>query len=267
MGKPVNNNNLDPSLSRRLYRALTAGSDELYQVLEDPSMEVLETALKNPVFDENHLGALLKRRDLSEDLIRAVYRLPMVSESRTLKKAVAKNPCTPSNLNMTILPQMDLFELVDICHIPGISPDQKMAAERVIIQRLPLMPLGNKINLARRGTAAVVEALVKEGDPRYLEACLENPQLQEGTVFRFLNGPNSTPDGISMVARHPRWKNRLNLQLAILKNPRSPDIWGTLFTPHLSANDLNGVLATKKVSSSMKHLIQEELNRRGSRGK
>jgi hypothetical protein len=262
MDETTKKTNLDPSLSRRLYRALTAESDELFQLLEDTSMEVLETALKNPSFAENHLLALLKRHDLSEDLIRAIYRLPMVSESRSLKKAVAKNPCTPSNLNMAILPQLDLFELVDFCHIPGISPDQKMAAERVIIQRIPIMPLGNKITLARRGTATVVEALVREGDPRYLEACLENPHLQEGAVFRFLNGPNATPDGISIVARHPRWKKRLNLQLAILKNPRTPDIWGTLFAPHLSANDLKGVLATRKVSRSMKHLIEDELNRR-----
>jgi hypothetical protein len=101
--------NLDPSLSRRLYWALTAGSDELYQVLEDASMEVLETALKNPVLAENHLLALLKRRDLSEDLLRAVYRLPMVGESRELKAAVFRNRSTPTHVALALLPHLHLF--------------------------------------------------------------------------------------------------------------------------------------------------------------
>jgi hypothetical protein len=257
------NAGLDPSLSRRLYRALTAGNDELFQLLEDPSMEVLETALKNPVFGENHLLALLKRRDLSEDLLRTIYRLPMVGENHKLKVAVVRNPCTPAHVTLALLPHLQLFELVDICHIPGVTPDQKLAAERAIIQRLPTTPLGNKITLARRSTSAVVEALIKEGDPRLMEACLDNPHLKESAIFQFLNGPNATPEGISIVARHPRWKNRANLQSAILKNPKSPAVWFTLFLPSLKVNELKGVHASRQLSPAQKKQVAEEMQRRG----
>jgi len=254
---------LDPSLSRRLYRALTAGDDELFQVLEETSMEVLETALKNPVFGENHLLALLKRRDLTEDLLGTIYRLPMVGENDKLKLAVVRNPCTPAHVTLALLPYLHLFELVDICHIPGVTPDQKLAAERAIIQRLPATPLGNKITLARRSTSAVVEALIREGDPRLMEACLDNPHLKESAIFQFLNGPNATPESISMVARHPRWKNHANLQQAILKNPKSPAVWFTLFLPTLKPNDLKKVHASAQLSPAQKKRVVEELQRRG----
>jgi hypothetical protein len=255
--------NLDPSLSRRLYNALTAGDEDLFQIIEDPSMEVLGAALKNPAFDENHLLILLQRRDLSGDLIRAVYRLPMVGENRQLKVALVRNPCTPAHVTMALLPHLQLFELLDICYLACVAPDQKMAAERAIIQRLPLTPLGNKITVARRGTPSVVEALLKEGDTRFLEACLDNPRLKESAIFGFLSGPNATAEGISIVARHPRWKSRLNLQLAILKNPKTPEVWFTLFLPHLSANDVKGVLASKKINHNQKKIVREELKRRG----
>jgi hypothetical protein len=255
--------NLDEELSRRLYRALTAGKDELFRVIEDKSMEVLGAALKNPLFHENHLLAMLERRDLSEEIMKAVYRLPIVGESHELKVAIAKNPGTPSHLNLALLPQLRLFEIVAICHLPGVTPDQKMAAERAIIQRLPLTPLGNRLTLARRSTSAVVEALIREGDPRVVEVCLDNPQLKESALFRFLNGPNATAEGISAVARHPRWKNRPNLRLAILKNPRTPPVWFTLFLPHLTIGDIRGVLASKKLGPSQKRLIEEEMVRRG----
>jgi hypothetical protein len=257
------NADLDPSLSQRLYRALTAEREELFQVLEDPSMEVLQAALKNPLFDENHLLALLKRRDLSEGLLRAIHRLPMVAESHEMKVAVLHNPATPAHVVMALLPHLHLFELVNICYLPGVTPDQKFAAERAISQRIPTTPLGSKITLARRGTSAVVEALVKEGDPRLLETCLDNPRLKEAAIFQYLNGPNSTADGISVVARHPRWKNRANLQQAILKNPKTPAVWFTLFLPHFSRNDLNGVLASQRTTPAQKKLVKEELQRRG----
>jgi len=231
--------------------------------MEDPSMEVLQAALKNPQFDERHLLALLNRRDLSEELLRSVYRLPMVAESHEMKVAVVHNPGTPAHVTLALLPHLHLFELVNVCYLPGVTPDQKVAAERAICQRIPTTPLGSKITLARRGTYAVVEALVKEGDPRLMEACLDNPRLKEAAIFQFLNGPNVTPDGISAVARHPRWKNRTNLQLAILKNPKTPAIWFTLFLPHLSPGDLRGVIASQRITPAQKRLVKEELQRRG----
>ncbi|MGD0845341.1 MAG: hypothetical protein ABSA06_13380 [Geobacteraceae bacterium] len=254
---------LDPSLSQRLYRALTAEKGEIFQVVEDQSMEVLQAALKNPLFDENHLLALLKRRDLSEELLRAIYRLPMVAESHEMKVAVVHNPGTPAHVTLALLPYLHLFELVNICYLPGVTPDQKFAAERAICQRLPTTPLGSKITLARRATSAVAEALVKEGDPRLMEACLDNPRLKEAAIFQYLNGPNATPDGISAVARHPRWKSRANLQLAILKNPKTPAVWFTLFLPHLCLNDLKGVIASHRITHAQKKLVTEELHRRG----
>ena len=155
MDNTAKNAALDPILSRRLYQALTASTEEIFQVIEDPSMDVLRTVLKNPLFDGNHLLALLKRRDLSEELLKAVCKLPLVGESHELKVAVAHNPGTSAHVTMALLPHLYLFELVTICHLPGVTPDQKVAAERAIIQRLPTTPLGNKMTLARRGTSAM----------------------------------------------------------------------------------------------------------------
>lgn len=256
---------LDPGQARRLHRALTAGKEELFQVLEESSMEVLAAALRNPALDHNHLLALLKRRDLSEELLKGVYRLEKFAASRELKVAMVRNPNTPGVLLAALLPHLYLFELVSLCSLPGVTPDQKLAAERAIIQRLPTTPLGNKLTLARRGTAAVAEALTREGDPRLLEACLDSPHLKEAAVFRFLSSANASAETISMVARHPRWKGRLNLRLAILKNPRTPAVWFTLFLPQLSLSDVKGLLLSQRLPLPQKKLVEDELKRRGHR--
>jgi hypothetical protein len=254
---------LDLNLSLRLHRALTAGKDDLFHVLEDPSLEVVRAAIRNPVLDDNHLLAVLRRRDLSEELLKAVYRLEMVGGSHALKVAMAHNPTSPGSLLAAILPHLYLFELVALCYLPGATPDQRVAAERAIIQRLPTSPLGNKLVLARRGTAVVTESLIREGDPRLMEACLSNPHLKESAIYAFINGPAASPETISVVARHPRWKNRLNLQLAILKNPKTPGVWFTLFLPHLNLNDVKGLKVSQRLTLPQKKLVEDELKRRG----
>jgi hypothetical protein len=64
--------------------------------------------------------------------------------------------------------------------MPVINADLRLAAERVIIQRLPTQPLGNKLTMARRGTAHIVEVLIKEGLPQVVEACLGQPTPERG---------------------------------------------------------------------------------------
>ncbi len=263
MDNSAKNAPFDLNLSQRLHRALTAGKEDLFHVLDDPSMDVVHAAIRNPALDVNHLCAVLRRRDLSEDFLKAVSRHAMVAENHSLKVAMAHNPATPGSILASILPYLYLFELVTICSLPGATPDQKMAAERTIIQRLSTTPLGNKLVLARRGTSAITEALLREGDTRLMEACLSNPHLKESAIHAFVNSANASPETISMVARHPRWKNRINLQLAILKNPKTPSVWFTLFLARLNLHDIKALKMSLSLTAAQKRMVEEELRRRG----
>lgn len=249
-------------LARRLHRALTADGTELFSLLQDPSGEVLQTLLKNPRLGEEHLSALLKRRDLSEDLLKEISRLAVVASSHRLKVALSRNPGTSGVVLQGLLGQLYLFELLEICYLPGVTPDQKVAAERIILQRLPTVPLGNKLTLARRGTATLVDALLKEGDIRLMEACLQNHRLREVSILHFLHGPAAAPETISCIARHPRWQQRPNVRLALLKNPRTPAVWFTVHLPRLTSADLRGLLASKRLAPSQKRLVEEEFAKR-----
>ncbi len=254
---------LDPELARRLHHALTASSEELFQVVADPAPEVLRAGLKNPRLNEDHLLAMLNRVDLGEDLLKAVYQYEQQHQSRNLKKALVRNPGTPGPIVLSLLPHLYLFELVDLCFKPGVTPDQKIAAERTIIQRLPQIELGNKITLARRATADVSGAILKEGDPRLIEACLNNPRLKEVAILQFINSSKAKADTLSVIARHPKWKNRPNLRMAMLKNRNTPGVWFTLYLPHLRTGDLSTLLASKRLNPNQKKLVQEELRKRG----
>jgi len=253
---------LDSDVVSRIQNALTAGSDELFSVMRDSVPDVLKAAIRNPALKEAHLLALLERRDLQGELLKSVGNSRVVRESRGVRIALAHNPAISSAQLSELLPHLYLFELVTICTLPGGTHDQKIAAERAILKRLPTTPLGIKITLAHRATATVVEQLLREGDSRLMSACLDNPHLKEGAVFQFLRSSASTPETISIIARHPRWHNLPNLKLAILTNARTPVVWFVQWLHCLKAPDLRNIFTSQRLSQMQRREVQAELKRR-----
>lgn len=254
---------LDPKLSRRLHSALTCSKEELFQVILDPAMEVLQACCHNPALDEIHLQLILERRDLTEEFIRAVARLDTVTGSHRLTVALVHNPATPASLILKLLPHLYLFELVDVCYLPGVTPDQRLAAERAIIQRLPTTPLGNRITLARRGTAPILDALMKEGDLRVVEPCLNNPRLKEAAVFQLASSARTAGETLAVVARNQRWSSRPNLKAALLKNPNTPPSLIPALLTSTTFPELKNLAATERLGPERKRLARAELKRRG----
>ena len=261
MAEPIGGK-LDQEMMRRLHAALTAKSDELFQIIQSTDQELLHTALKNNNLHEDHLFALLKRRDLSETLLKSIYQYEQKQPSRKLKIALVKNPNTPGPVVLSLLPHLYLFELIDVCFRPGVTPDQKLAAERTIIQRLPQIELGNKITLARRATADVVAAILKQGEFQVVGACLTNPRLREVAILQFLNSSTAGAETISTIARNSKWKGRPNIRLAILKNRNTPPIWFTLYLPKLRSEELRRLLAGRRLNHNQEKQVQDEIQRR-----
>lgn len=239
-----------------LLEALTADKDRLFGIIQDHREEVLLAALRNPSLDQQHLLKLLKRRELGP-LITALYADKRLTEAYAVKYALVAHPDTPSHISQTLLPHLYLFDLLKLCHMPGMSADIHLAAERKIVQQIPVQPLGNMLTLARRGTAPVLEALLREGAPKILEACLQNPHLKEGSLHQFLTSSHATAEAASIVARNSRWKSRPNIRLAILKNPRTPLIWFTLFLPGLAATTMRDLLASPRLTFEQKELVRQ----------
>jgi hypothetical protein len=235
---------------------LTADKEQLFAVVQTNSEEVLLSALRNPNLDSNHLRAFFKRRGMST-LLAALYGNKRLLESHSVKLALVAHPDTPPHIALTVLPLLYIFDLLKLCLIPGVPADIHLAAERKIVQQLPTQPLGNKLTMARRGTAAIVEALLREGTQNIVELCLDNPHLKEGALHQFLTSSHATAENVSLVARNSRWKNRPNIRLAILKNPRTPLIWFTLFLPGVPAATRLDLLASPRLTFAQKELVRK----------
>lgn len=239
-----------------MKEALTSDKERLFFVIQSEQEEVLLAALRNPLIDHQHLLALLKRRGLGS-VISAIYARKRLIEAYQVRFALVAHPDTPPHIAETLLPLLYIFDLLKLCIIPGISAEIRLAAERKVVQQIPTQPLGNKLTLARRGTSAMLDALLREGLQNVVEACLDNSHLKEGSLYQFLTSSHATAEAVSIVARNSRWKNRPNIRLAILKNPRTPLIWFTTFLPALPAATLRDLLLSPRLTLAQKELVRQ----------
>jgi len=254
---------LNQEKTLRLLAANQASALEILALLRETDPDILTTLLRNRNLEEEHLRALLKRRDLPPEIPTLIHKRHFQHPSRALLLALAANNATSGHLLRQLLPRLRLFELVNLCYLPGVTPDQRMAAERTILQRLPTTPLGNKMTLARRATPTVVAALLQEGDPATFEICLNSPRLKEAAVFQFLKSARANAATLSMVARHSHWNQRPNLRRAILNNTRCPNIWFQLWLPKLPVAALQQLRANRQLPAPHKKLIAQQLKARG----
>jgi hypothetical protein len=235
----------------------------LSDLLRDAAPDLLRNALKNPHLGEAHLLALLKRPNLPEATIRAINRTPQASGSRRTKIALAGHPATPAPLLTELLQQLRLLELAEVLRLPGASQEHKAAAQQAIIKRLPETELGVKIALARRSPPTVLEALLREGEPRLVAAVLANSALREANLLAFLRSTAATAESISAVARHPHWGTRPKLRLTALENRQTPPIWFTLFLPSLGTREVEALLS-KGLGTRQLEAVQQELGKRAT---
>src|SRR5260370_37047057 len=151
-----------PNSEPNREHARTATGEELASLLHHHEADVLLALLDNPALGETQLCLLLDRKDLPTEVLEEVARRKPLLKNYRVKRALAFHPRTPRLASLRLIRELYLMDLVQFTRLPGTSAALKRNAEGQLAARLPPMPLGQKIQLARRGTARVAGALLVE---------------------------------------------------------------------------------------------------------
>jgi len=249
-------------LEQQRERARLATGEELKSFLYHPSTDVLYALLENPGLDETLLGLLLSRKDVPEDILENIAGRKSFLKSYAVKKALVFHPKAPRLVGLRLLRDLYLMDLVQFSLSPAVSAELKRHAEEYIIARLPQLPLGQRITLARRGPARVAGALMATGHVQVLEIALDNPRLTEAQVLKVL-WHEKLPQGVVLrVANHRKWSQSYNVRLALVRNAGTPLSLVLGFLPHLTIADLRELAAPGVVPENLRKYLEAEVHRR-----
>ena len=243
-------------------RALVATGEELATLLHYQAFDVLLALLDNPALDETQLCMMLARKDLPTEVLEEVSsRKPLLKNYR-VKRALAFHPRTPRLASLRLIRELYLMDLVQLALQPGTSPELKLHAEEQLAARLPQLPLGQKITLARRGPSRVAGALLAEGHPHVLSVVLDNPHLTEAQILKVLSREKLPSGVIPAVAQHRKWSREYNVRLALVRHSASTLSTILAYLPELTVSDLRELASPGIVSESLRKYLQAEIQRR-----
>jgi hypothetical protein len=245
-----------------MERALVATGEELAVLLHHASPDVLQALLDNPALDETHICLLLERKDLRGEILDEVARRKSLLKSYRVKRALAFHPRTPRLVSLRLLRDLYLMDLVQVAILPGVSAELKRNAEDQLLARLPHLPLGQKITLARRGPARVAGALLAEGHVQVVSIVLDNPYMTEAQILRALAREKLPLSVIPAIVQHRKWSITYNVRLALVRNPAAPLATILSYLPELAVSDLRELAAPGIVPENLRKYLQAEVQRR-----
>ena len=243
-------------------RALAASGEELTALLHHADSGVLLATLDNPALDETQLCILLERKNLPSEILEEVARRKPLLKPYRVKRALAFHPRTPRLVTLRLLRDLYLMDLVQLTLSPAIPTELKLNAEDQLIARLPQLPLGQKITLARRGPARLSGALLVDGHAQIVPIVLDNPYLTEAQILKALSREKIPPIVVQALTRHRKWSCEYNIRLALVRNPASPLSAVLAYLPELTVSDLRELASPGIVPESLRKYLQAEVQRR-----
>jgi hypothetical protein len=249
-------------VEKEAARARTANGEDLNALIYHSVSAVLMALLDNPAFDETKLTLLLSRKDLPTEILEEIGRRKGFLKSYAVKKSLVLHPRTPRLVGLRLLKDLYLMDLVQFTLSPAVSEELKRYAQEQIVARLPQMPLGQKITLARRGPSRVAGALVADGHAQVMPIALENPYLTEAQVLKALAREKVPVPVVQALANHRKWSQCYNIRLAIVRNSSTPISIILGFLPQLTVNDLRLLAEPGVVAENLRKYLLAEVRRR-----
>ena len=243
-------------------RALAATDEELAALLHSDVDETLLALLKNPALAETDIAVLLARKNLPATVIEEICKRREWLKTYALKKALSCHPHTPRLVSLRLLRELYLMDLVQIALLPGVSAELKRNAEDQLITRLPQLPLGQKITLARRGPARVAGLLLAEGHSLVVPVALDNSHLTAAQILKALAREGVPESVVQAIAQHRKWSCDYNVRLALVRNPATTLAVSLSYLPELTVSDLHELAAPGIVPEPLRKYLEAETRRR-----
>ena len=252
---------MPPEIEALGARARTAPVEELNSLVHASNEEVLLGLLQNPQLEETHVTLLLERLDLPANVLGAVAAQPKWIASEGVRLRLAAHPRTPKRIALAMAKQLYLFDLVRLSLRPSAPAETKRIAEEIIVARLPQLPMGQKLTLARRGTARVAGAILAQGQPQAIQIALNNALLRESQVLKVLAKAEVRGDVVAAIAQHPKWSCQYTVRMALVRNPHTPIPCLLAFLSQLNRSDLRELARTPVLAAHLRKYLDRELAR------
>jgi hypothetical protein len=227
----------------------------LEQAIHSTDPEVLVVAASDPALTENLALAVLKRMDLSGEILERLSKNATAIKNRRVKLALVEHPKTPRHVSLPIVRSLFTFDMMHVALSPTVAADVKVAADEALCNRLETIPSGERLSLGHRASGRVATELLLDSEPRTIHAALENSRLTEVQVVKAVTHHSATPALIQAVCQHTKWSLRREIRIALLRSQYTPAQRALEFAAAFPLPVLKDILRGSRLPASLKEQI------------
>ncbi len=246
----------------KMKLARTADSEDLWKLVGDSSPDIVCNTIFNMNLTEDMAVFIAKKKNSSPEVLGMLAADIRFKGSYKLKLLICNNPKTPLKITLSLLKFLRIFDMGDITKNQNIPMSVRQKIEYSIIEKIPSLPSGVRVALAKRASVNIIIQLLEKGDRNVVLSCLESPLLTEDHLCKSINKPITKHLLIKTIAEHPKWSLRYRIKYVLVKNYFTPMACATKFIGSLKTADLRELYFDTSLPSSTRPYIFNELNLR-----
>jgi hypothetical protein len=258
--RPPNDQGGQRPAAKARAQLLASECSDITPFLRATEPGVLKAVVGNPGFGEREALYLLNRKDLPSTVIEELANQRTVASSHAVKLALTRHPKTPLRTALEQLKFLYLFDLVSVCLQTGVRAEVKRASEELVLAQVPKLAVGQRITLAKRGSARLAASLLKGENLQIIQAVLDNPYLTEAVLLPVLNKPNCSPSIVETIAIHPKWGLRYDIRLALLRHSSLSIARALAILPGLKPQDAKAISQDPAVIPEIRKYLSNRLS-------
>jgi len=246
-------------IEKDIERAATADEEELTALVYHPSPKVIANVARNKNLTESLVVIIAGRRNIPHEILESLANNKKWKNSYKVRLALCKNPKTPQKVSFALIGSLKIFDLGDLTRNAVIPIALRMRIEEDIREKIPAIPLGIKITLAKKVSSNVLIGFIQEGMKQVASVCLDSPYMTEDVIYKIISMEKISPQVIRMIANHPKWSFRYKIRWALISNNNAPLASVVNFLKDMKTTDLKELYAAPEVPSLTKPYIYREL--------
>jgi len=127
--------------------------------------------------------------------------------------------------------------------------------ERIsVIQKIARLTVGERVQLAMKGTKDERFVLIRDGSKVVSSAVLESPKVSDAEIEQFAAMKNVQESVLRGITQKRKFMKNYGVIRALINNPRVPIDLGLGLMNHLLLNDLKALSMNKNVSDTLRKL-------------
>jgi hypothetical protein len=215
--------------------------------ISEISKDVIEILLIDGFIDSVQLDEIALKNTHRPEIVEVILNHPNTPDSsRQIASTILRLP----------VPVIEKTEEADV-HVDEAESSRYRVQS--LFQRVQHLKMGEKIQLAMRGSKDVRSILLRDANKEVVMTVLHNPKITDSEIEILAKQKTTSDEVIRAISKKREWKKSYLISHALVNNPKTPIAIAINCVSKLRVRDLMLIEKNKNISEAVRIAIKKRI--------